>query len=500
MFETRPSRSGRTTASFRGKSLHSTFDPEKEADRFVDSQLNADPNTVVVIGPALGYICDSLLRRYPGARVFALHLSDETASARIQTDSVVWQPSAGEPAQFLSASLDEIECASLQVCEWPPAVECFPEEAKKVRDALESVVRRHIASLATEGANGRRWISNLCRNFVGLAHPLLPSAATTRHVKACVLIAAGPSLEQALPTIRNLRSQLAIWVVGSALDAVMAANIMPDLAISADPAMYAAEYLREARRVPVPVAGPLTGARGFADITPVWPLQTGDGIEDVFWSDIDPPPSPVPAHGTVTGTALNLALSTSSWPVVLAGLDFAWHELRDHGRPHVAETYRRIAERRFSPYHTQQYGRWIRLSADHDSWRSSDDLMIYKHWFEQRGGHDRRVFRLLPSPIGSATPEITPDDFAAMPKKHPEPELVSVEWPTTEQRRVHVRHFLDSLQQRLETKSDPVSGLLLRRLALDGLLRYTRSNDPSEWSAAVEAARDRLSGIRSLVS
>jgi len=504
MIETRPSRSGPLTATCDGRNLHSSIDPRKEAERFVEANIEGGRSTVVVIGPGLGYLCESILDRHPRSRVIAMHLAESTAAASVSARSAIWHPGMGAAGVFLSSVLDELDCVSLQVCEWPPVCECFPDEAARVRQAVSTISRRHVASLMTEGASGRRWLSNLCRNFVSLERAIVPAGSLDRPVKACFIAGAGPTLEASLDVVRRNRGDLAVWAVGSALQAVMDAGIEPDLVVTTDPAVYALEYLRSAIRGlhgRIPFAGPLTGARGFADVSPVWPLSSGDGIESSLWRRLDRVATEIPAHGTVTGTAFNLAMQRE-WPIVLAGFDFAWRDLRAHVRPHLSESYDLVACGRFRPRVSDLYARRIEHAHLSGEWTSGPDLRVYAEWFEQRAVGSGRVYRLNSSPAVSEIPEIDESTLRAFASAHRGPRFEKPSWPRAEERSTIAADFLASLESKLVEgrREDPLTVLIVRRLALDGLLRFTRSGDDAEWSAATSAAARIVAELRGAIA
>ncbi|MEE8440319.1 MAG: 6-hydroxymethylpterin diphosphokinase MptE-like protein [Spirochaetia bacterium] len=415
--------------------------------------------------------------------------------------------SGTDPAAFLSSTLDEIETGSLTVLEWPPAASCFPSEADQVRKAVTEVVRRHQASLLTEGASGRRWLSNLVRNFSTLVRPVAPRPDDAVGVSACVIAAAGPSLEEGLAAITPMRSRVSLWVTGSALDAVLAHGLEPDLIISTDAAVYASEYLRAATVDGdglCPIAAPLTASRGIGDNAPVWPLSHGDHIESMIYEHLSIGPTSVPAHGTVVGTAMHLALALQRWPVVVTGMDFAWHRLRSHARPHVSEIYRDLAGTRLTPPLSSAYGQAAEMIELSDGWRSNRTLQVYAHWFEQvRGAQGLRICRLLPSPAACAIPGIDTASLSALPPRYRALAFRSLGWPDRGPRWNTIRAVTDRCLRALRSLAEspepahpsPSQACLLRRLALDGLIRWRHTESPGELRSAAQAAAEALSTI-----
>ncbi|HTP59639.1 MAG TPA: DUF115 domain-containing protein, partial [Spirochaetia bacterium] len=66
MIEVFTSRSGSPSIRVQGISLHSPYDPEKEAQRFAAGALGTDsPSTVVILGETLEYASRWILETHP---------------------------------------------------------------------------------------------------------------------------------------------------------------------------------------------------------------------------------------------------------------------------------------------------------------------------------------------------------------------------------------------------------------------------------------------------
>ena len=510
MLDRYPSRTGSLSASYGGKQLHSSFDPEREAERYILAELAEIPRTVILIGPGLGYLIRAISDRRPDCRVISMFLSSECRRNAIDSGDVAWHPkSESDPATFLSSALNEIETSSLAVIEWPPAASCFSGQADQVRRAVAEVVRRHQASLLTEGANGRRWLSNLVRNFSNLVTPVAPRPDDTAGVSACVIAAAGPSLEEGLDVITPMRSRVSLWVMGSALEAILARGLEPDLIVSTDAAVYASEYLRAAivsGNSLYPIAAPLTASRGVGDRAPVWPLSHDDPVEFMLYKHLSTGPTSVPAHGTVVGTAIHLALAFQRWPVVVTGMDFAWRHLRSHARPHVAEVYRALEGTRLAPPLTRMYQELADMVELSNSWRSNRALQVYARSFERMMGvPGQRVHRLIPSPAACAIPGIDAAALSALPAQFRALTFRSLAWPDPAERWDTINTVTDRCLRALRPLAEsrepsppsPIQAFLLRRVALDGLIKWHRTDSPAELRSAARTAQETLSMIGS---
>ncbi len=429
MFKIEHAKSGHPFAIFNGLHLHSGYNPEREAQKFVLSQLGSRvPATVLVVGPGLGYIGAELRRR--GAFTVHVFLSAFTYSAAVERGDAAWHPRSDDDAMALSAAesqdavslrsflrsvLNDTDTVGLEVISWSPCLEAFPAQAERALSTVADVVRESNANLTTIAAFGVRWFRNLCANFRDIGS--LRTTPSTCH--EVVLVAAGPSLEAAIPTLQELfhanRPELEIWAVGTALRPLIAAGVAPRMVITSDASYFALEHLNAERSSPAYcIAAPLTAARGLARRAALQVvLNQGSIIEQDLYSNCRLPSIYLPANGTVAGTALELALRVCSGRVVLVGLDLGYRDIQPHARPHSFEHYLWRQESRLQPLYSMFATRALEHSTrTSNGRRSTRQLQNYESWFRRRLSELRgRVTTLGPSAVELNVPKITPDEL-----------------------------------------------------------------------------------------
>lgn len=400
MIEVYPSRSGKPTARANGVRLHSAYDPETEASRFVERSLAASvPGTVVVLGESLGYVADAVAARYPGTKILPIYYSGELRPPDRAPDARGWAPEDGvTTAAFLAHALDELDVEGLAVLEWPPSGRAFPELARRAAQELAVVVQRRAASLQTVRHFGRRALRNAAANAVHSSRYVRPAGGGP------VLIAAsGPSLARAAEALRRLRGRGRLWALPSSLGFLLAHDLVPDLVISTDPGYYASLHLhRIAHGPPVPVAMPLTAARGvWRTQSAVHLIHQGTPVERAVAGHLGVSATPVPENGTVAGTALELALALGHAPVVFAGLDLCQPDVQAHVRPHSFDPLFVGAADRLQPLLSILYHRAAGSAPTRrGSVRVSRPLETYAAWFQTRlNGRQLPVYRLNASPV-----------------------------------------------------------------------------------------------------
>jgi hypothetical protein len=406
MLEIRIARSGQPTARIRGRFLHSPYDPEKEACRFAQERLKRQsPAAILLLGAELGHLRAALRRLHPQAGLLAVFYDQELHARSLDRPGpeTSWHPGRGPLLEFLRGAVEELHTEGLAVLEWPASARIYPEVSLAAHRQVAQLLRERRGSLATTAALGRRWLANSFRNYLGLERILAPRPAASE--RPILIAASGPSLEQGLPVLSSLRSRMALWCLPSALSCLLEHGLAPDLVISTDPGFYASAHLQPLARSAAPLAMPLTAAPG------AWAFPGGTLLlcqdapyEESLLAAARYPALKVPPQGTVAATALELALSSTRFPVVWAGLDLSYLDLRGHARPSFFDRFLLARARRTSPLELQTFA----LAREQAPRRLPDSrarsglaLDTYAGWFASLPRSKcERLYRLNPSAVG----------------------------------------------------------------------------------------------------
>jgi hypothetical protein len=372
-------RNGAPTAYLGNIALHSAYDPVAEADRFVASlEVAENVRFFILVEPCLGYLTASLRRRFPDARILALHCSPFfKSSALAAVADAEWNPEEPmEMATFLEDNLEDWEAAHAQVIEWRPAIAAYGEAARDTFHAIASFLKRAAANEATVRAFGRRWLRNAVRNSVNIER-----AITLISGDAPVVVAgAGPGLEEQTDEIARARAcfPCPVIAVSSAVGALLFRGIIPDLVVTSDGGGWATFHLFDAARSRLPIAAALV-AQLPSTLTsqPILTIADGSVWQRVLLASAGHPFVTAPQRGTVTATAIDLAMAATTGTVFVAGMDLASRDLRTHSRPYALDRFRECEASRFKPEYGAAYERSGMI-------RNSSALDIYASWFAGR--------------------------------------------------------------------------------------------------------------------
>ncbi|MDR1899672.1 MAG: DUF115 domain-containing protein [Treponema sp.] len=409
-------------------SLHSRYDPRGEAEKYLNSlNLGASVKYFILIEPGEGYLIPVLRRRFPPAKIVVLHACPPRQGG--EEGVPVWHPGCGQSvAQFLEAQIPDTEAGAVKLVEWRPALALYGKAYWELLKGAANFIRRADANARTLRGFGRRWMRNFFRNL------RLPLDFTEwRRVSGPVVITgSGPSLEEALPQIRVMAPRPLILAASSSVMALYAGGLVPDMVIGTDGSGWALIHLRECLRYPGRDggSGPDHGAPFVLALSlcaalpsqcaeaPVIALNDGSLWQSLVYRGLGIPSLAVPSRGTVTASALDLALALGSGNIFLCGMDLAVRDIRTHARPYGFDFLMR--DTRFSPLYSLAFSRSgeLRRGRSHE---------VYASWFdEERRSWAGRVFSLganhpvfddlqIPATASPARPASTPSIHDGLP-------------------------------------------------------------------------------------
>jgi hypothetical protein len=369
--------------------LHSRYQPQIEADRYIEAlNLRRDIDYFILIEPGLGYLIPALRQFRPESKIVVLHADNYfRVTADRYPDIPVWLPDSGIGVQeFLEEQIPE--AASARIIEWRPSIRAYGDRCLElVRESTE-FIKRSEASRRTGAVFGGRWARNFFRNLALVNRTVLYRTMDM----PIVITGSGPSLEAALPQILAARKSVFVLAASSSLPALAAGGITPDMVISTDGGGWALLHLHacfRGERTPPLLACSLSAAiPSQCAALPLLPLNDGTVWQSMALQSIGIPSALVPQRGTVTASALELALALSSGSIFLAGMDLGIPDIRSHARPYGFDHLFYGAASRLRPVYSQHFirSRAIKAGGSHD---------VYAAWFKNRiASSPARIFSI----------------------------------------------------------------------------------------------------------
>lgn len=413
-------------------------DPQREADRTAAELLDGRPTDVlVVIGLALGFLLDALERRGWTGRVLALEPEPATVPALLaRRDWSAWLEADRLRILHAPAFTGATDCwrwfgdgsSEPLVFVHPVMDRVKPAEVAAARAALRRIRFDAQANAAARRQHGARYLLNTLRNLPAIAaEPGVSRLSSAAPHCAAVVVAAGPSLDAALPALREAQHSALIVAVDTALRPLLHAGVVPHVVVAVDPSEANGRHLLDLPPCPDthlvaeasldPLA--IDRFRGRTFLFAVsehhpWPWLRAAGRQ----------PAPLRAWGSVLTTAFDLAVTMGCDPVAFVGADLAY----SGGRPYCHGVSFEEDWRRLSHWGEPIEGQLRQAIDQHPaieepdvaggSVRTAPHLVAFRNWLVEQMAKEqgRRFINATGAGIlrGASIAQVTPGELVAL--------------------------------------------------------------------------------------
>ena len=356
--------------------LHSRYNPEAEAVRYIDSlNLNASTECFILIKPGLGYMIPVLQERFKHSRIISLHAENFSS----QEDAL----------KFLESEVPE-EMSRISIIEWRPSLEFYKERYVNLLSAAVEFLKRKDAETRTLAAFGKRWIRNFFKNLAILDNVILYRKSEI----PVIITGSGPSLEQALPIIRMMQNNCLIIASSSSVLSLAHAGIKPDIITAYDGGSWALKHIypffreKEDSFLAVNLCAALPSQCAGV---PKLIINDGSFWQSIVLHELSLPSVIITQKGTVTAVSTELAMLLSTGNIYIAGMDLSVSDIRSHTKPYAFDYLFFEAANRFEPAYNKNY---IRSSLI----KQGGSMDIYAAWFKnQKKIWPNRIYSLTES-------------------------------------------------------------------------------------------------------
>lgn len=319
--------------------LHSSVNPEREARLLADSLKQAEE--YMVFGMELGYHVLELLNRHQSARVhvfesniYLLHMAftyiDWTTYIANGRMRVVYNDDLKQLVSELSGRFAEMKNAELLV--HYPAI-------KMIEDAQ---TRQLLEDFFVTTSSMREQGGLLDSNFEVISKLNLPECGELKDIfkdKAVVIVGAGPSVDSQLTSIKKCRDKITVFATGHITRKLVNEGIIPDAVIITDPQPLMYKQIDGVNLKNIPMILLSTASSSVIDYYngPIYvAYQSGYVHAEIKAEEIGA--TLFETGGSVTTTALDIALRFGARKIIFVGVDLAY----TGGYSHASGEGRRI--------------------------------------------------------------------------------------------------------------------------------------------------------------
>ena len=226
-----------------GKPVHSKYNPQKEAENFINTIEDAD--FFVVFGLGAGFHIEALKNKFPSAKILAADFYEEDVNFLKENfqilssleKSVIFSTfknfSTDLKKNYIPAKYKKL--SALFLPSWKNANETEFENFKKLFD---SVLKEISLDFSTQSHFGKIWQKNIIKNIF-LKKKQEEIFIDTR--KTACIIAAGPSLDETVKSLQNENENFII-ATDTSYKILLKYNIFCDAVVSVDGQFVSKEH------------------------------------------------------------------------------------------------------------------------------------------------------------------------------------------------------------------------------------------------------------------
>jgi len=334
----------------------------------------------------MGFIIPVLHEKFKNSKIIALHIDDSIKSIENHSNAVsLYSTEPPKVQAFLEKELTEIDASLIYIVKWRPSMNYYREAYVKLLSIVVEFIKRINAEKRTTLYFGRRWIRNFFKNLI-----LIKKTILYRKTNLPVIVTgSGPCLEAALPVIRNIQNNCLILASSSSVMALLHAGIKPDIVIAADGGCWALQHIYPFYRNTSHECGHTVSKSAIfaVNLNAVLPSQCADTPflifnDGSFWQSIilhelNLPSIIISQKGTVTASAVELALALSDENIFLEGMDLGVKDIRTHVKPYGFDYIFFNNAYKFKPVYSEFFVR-SKLLKDGGS------MDIYAAWYKNQ--------------------------------------------------------------------------------------------------------------------
>ena len=403
-------------AEINGVAIHSSRNPQREAEKLMPHIVDPAAKGFVVFGLGLAYHLEVLTKLFPRKKIICfepdagwhdlvvmegIHITGSVAKF-VFADSVGWRDA-------LQAYFHE----GYQLIAIESQRRAHPQIFEIVNSLYGLYSGRNTVNRNTLKRFGSRWVENLLINFLCLEEQQTINAMRAAFPAVpALLLAGGPSLQASLPLLTRLRQRMLIMAVDTTYLRCREAGVEPDFLIAVDPQYWNTKHFERAS----------FGLGGQTD-------QTGQGVNrailisessahprtfrllqtqppcfsaslfplGAYFEASLPPRDLLGAGGSVATTAWDFLRYIGAVDIYSAGLDMGFPNRETHFRGSYFEESIAMSGTALRPAETAAIhylfsGRPVYREAYNGKKLLSDKRMdLYCSWFEDKIRQDDRV-------------------------------------------------------------------------------------------------------------
>lgn len=408
--------SGSPSLAVMGTAVHSRVNPLREAERALAESDRFTADGCLFCGMGLAYLPEVYSRKFPGSTLVIvepeLYILVSALASR-PLDLLLSHPAlviaAALPANEAATLPEKIGHPEIPIHESPPLMSINEPWWDEFRTLTARNREKREINANTLRKFGSLWLRNMCRNLNELrSRPGIGRFDALASGIPVLVLAAGPSLDQILPSLPEIRTRCIVIAVDTAVRACLRAGVEPDFIILVDPQYWNFRHLD----------GLASPSSILITESATWPAVFRFQCRSIFLcSSLFPLGKfleertgyrgELGAGGSVSTTAWDFARFLGSPAIYMAGLDLGYPGKKTHFTGSLFEERMHAVSDRMAPAETAGMlaltSTGLFAVPDYRGGQVLTDrrLLLYAWWFESRLSRypAQKTFTLTPEGV-----------------------------------------------------------------------------------------------------
>lgn len=342
-----------------GRSMESRYNPQRDAENLCNN-IEANLQFFLVLGIGSGIFIELLSQKYPAAKIIGLELYKEDIDFLKESETIkklCKNPLITfTPLEKLEETLEQnylpARYGNLKIIEQRGWINEIQDKIESINSILRKSLGIISADYSVQAHFGKIWTSNILNNSLLAEKHSLSFFEDRENIlkKTAVIVAAGPSLDKTISILsdKNSRSEYFIFSTDTAGQALIKQGIIPEVIVSIDgQAVSYNHFMKEEEFHKAEIkSAPLFAFDLCSNFSAAkYIFESGNKV--MFFSSGHPLSRAINVSngnilnnifsgaGTVTISALDLALLSGFTKLLILGADFSYF----NGKAYTAGTY-----------------------------------------------------------------------------------------------------------------------------------------------------------------
>jgi len=339
--------------------LHSTIDPQKEAERLIG--MEDEENFLILLGLGAGYYAEAALRKNNTSMVLVIEYN--MAGLAELLNYLDYTRLFLDPRFRLLADPSEVVLERRILEMYKPAlyggIRVVPLRSRTSADTrlfnlaagiISSAISKISGDYSVQAHFGKRWFSNIIRNLKYLEEIQRPLPS----VKRIAITAAGPSLLLQIGRLSEKRKEVFLIATDTSLPCLLHSGIIPDAVISIDCQHISYYHFMGGLPGKIPLYTDLASPPLLASMpTQHYFFSCGHPLSGYISGKWRALPELDSSGGNVTYAAVSLAVHMGAVEIELYGADYSYPQGISYARGTYIYSFFAKRQNRLSPLEAQ---------------------------------------------------------------------------------------------------------------------------------------------------